>query len=178
MRHLFRQWVSKGADRHEASPRTRSEAGDTLVEVLPALLVLSLASVALILAFSTSISASAEHRRLVTADLVVGSVSQNAIANIEGQLQLFACSTVQSGQSTPVTTTTYLSMVQGLNFALVPAQYSNTYTASITGVEWWNGTAFTSTCDAGDPEEITVTVTNTSTGVTYVNTFVVSFPFL
>ncbi len=176
MRHLFRQWVSKGADRHEASPRTRSEAGDTLVEVLLALLVLSLASVALILAFSTSISASAEHRRLVTADLVVGSVSQNAIANIEGQLQLFACSTVQSGQSTPVTTTTYLSMVQGLNFALVPAQYSNTYTASITGVEWWNGTAFTSTCDAGDPEEITVTVTNTSTGVTYVNTFVVSFP--
>ncbi len=176
MRRLFRQLVSRGARRDETSPRTRSEAGDTLVEVLLALLVLSLASVALILAFSTSISASAEHRRLVTADLVVGSVSQNAIANIEGNLQLFACSSVQSGQSTPVTTTTYLSMVQGLNFDLVPAEYAGTYTASVTGVEWWSGTAFSSTCNAGDPEEITVTVTNTSTGVTYVNTFVVSFP--
>jgi hypothetical protein len=179
MKRLIRQLVSKGAERREPTPRSHSEAGDTLVEVLLALLVLSLASVALIIAFSTSISASAEHRRLVTADLVVGSVSQNAIASIEGNLQLFTCTTLQAGQSMPVTTTTYLSSVQGLGFDLVPAEYTTTpysYSASVTGVEWWNGTSFSSTCSAGAPEEITVTVTNTSTGVSYINTFVVGFP--
>src|ERR1017187_4934660 len=39
----------------------RSEAGDTLVEVLLAIVILGLASVAILLAFATSISGSAEH---------------------------------------------------------------------------------------------------------------------
>ncbi|MGH3733080.1 MAG: beta strand repeat-containing protein, partial [Acidimicrobiales bacterium] len=141
--------------------------------MLLALVVLSLASVALIIAFSTSISASAEHRRLVTADLVVGGVSQDAIASIDAQLNLFACE--QSGSSpTPTTTTTFQSLVSDAD--LVPSTYSSQFTASITGVQWWNGAGFSSTCTAGAPEEVTVTVENSSTGASYTNTFVVTFP--
>ena len=173
MRKALRAAESSGEPRDDATDRKSSEAGDTLIEVLLALLVLSLASVALILAFSTSISASAEHRRLVTADLVVGSVSQNAIANIDSQLQLFAC--YQSGTAPiPVTTTTFQSLVSDAD--LVPSAYSSQFTASITNVQWWNGTSFSGTCTAGAPEEVTVTVINTSTGASYTNVFVVSFP--
>ena len=39
----------------------RSEAGDTLVELLIAMVVLAIASVAILVAFATSISASSEH---------------------------------------------------------------------------------------------------------------------
>ena len=46
----------------EANKSRYSEAGDTLVEVLLAIVILGLASVAILLAFGTSISGSAEHR--------------------------------------------------------------------------------------------------------------------
>ena len=46
----------------------RSEVGDTLIEVLLALVVLGLASVALLIAFGTTISASSDHRGLATSE--------------------------------------------------------------------------------------------------------------
>ena len=49
----------------------RSEAGDTLIEVLLAIVILGIASVAILLAFATTISGSAEHRTLTTADTVL-----------------------------------------------------------------------------------------------------------
>src|SRR5665213_216596 len=68
-----------------------SEAGDTLVEVLLAVMVLGLASVAMIIAFSTSISASAEHRQLSATGIVLDSVSQEVISEIQAQPVLFTC---------------------------------------------------------------------------------------
>src|SRR5487761_2224327 len=68
------------------------DAGDTLVEVLLALMVLGLASVALIIAFSTSISASATHRRLASAQIVLSSTSEQVVAGVTSNLTLFqAC---------------------------------------------------------------------------------------
>lgn len=54
-------------------PERRNEAGETLLEVLLALIILSLASVALITAFGTSVKASAEHRNLAGFDAVLAS---------------------------------------------------------------------------------------------------------
>ncbi len=148
----------------EGITRTRfSEAGDTLIEVLLTLVVLGLASVALIIAFSTSISASAEHRRLATADIVLGSVSQEAIAGIGSQLSLFtSCQTLGYYQTTvPLT---------------VPSSYLTLFSAQITQVQYWNANtaSFTPTCVIDAPQLITVTVTGA--GGPYLNSFVVDYP--
>ena len=65
--------------------RLRSEAGDTLIEVLFAIVILGIASVALLIAFAASISASAVHRGLATFDTVIRSASQQAISQIQQQ---------------------------------------------------------------------------------------------
>jgi type II secretory pathway pseudopilin PulG len=74
---------SKASTRAERAPR--SEVGDTLIEVLLALVILGLASVALLLAFGTSISSSAEHRSLTTFDTVLRTASEEAISQIQNQ---------------------------------------------------------------------------------------------
>jgi hypothetical protein len=165
-------------DRHN-SPRARKdaprrgrsrydEAGDTLVEILLALIVLGLASVALLIAFSTSISASATHRKLATSDIVLSAVSQQAIASINSQLLLF-----QSCQS--------LAYFQANVPMTVPIQYSASYTVQLTSVQYWNTTSASfglpEVCTAQNidqPVEVTVTVTDN--GHSYTNSFVVDYP--
>ena len=63
----------------------RSEAGDTLVEVLLSVVVLGMASVALLIAFGTSISASADHRQLSASGIVLDAVSQQVISEIQDE---------------------------------------------------------------------------------------------
>ena len=59
------------------------ERGDTLVEVLLALVVLGLAGMALLLGFATSITSSAEHRHLATLDASVRAASDEVIAQVQ-----------------------------------------------------------------------------------------------
>ena len=143
-----------------------SEAGDTLVEVLLALIVLGLASVALLIAFSTSISASAEHRTLATDNTVLATATQVTIANIQSQPSLFSC---------PSSLSSYPGY--GPSGITLPAPYAGNYTvlyAASNSVEWWNSTSktFTSTCVANAPELITIYLQ----GTTVTNSFVVDYP--
>lgn len=66
--------------------RGREERGDTLVEVLITVMVVSITSVALLMGFSTSISGSAAHRTLVSNDVVLRTVSQGVYAQVEQQV--------------------------------------------------------------------------------------------
>jgi type II secretory pathway pseudopilin PulG len=156
--------------RTTASNRGRySEAGDTLVEVLLALIVLGLASVALLIAFSTSISASAEHRNLATYDTVLATATQVTIANIQSQPSLFSC---------PAN----LSAYPGYNPPPItlPAPYAGKYTvlydsiAPAVPVQYWNTTSesFGPTCEANEPQLITIYIQGTS----YSNSFIVDYP--
>ena len=74
----------------------RDDRGDTLVEVLITILVVSITSVALLMGFSTSISGSAAHRTLVANDVVLRTVSQGVYAQVEQQVNPLydACATV------------------------------------------------------------------------------------
>ena len=156
----------------------RSEDGDTLVEVLLALVVLALAALALIIAFSTAVSASAFHRQLATAQVALGSASQQAIAEVEANLTLFSnCQTI-SGTSTSYDTLAPLVVTEP------------DYTAAITNVEWWDTNSgqfqpssyFESTygvaCAENEPQSITVTVTytNGTTVKSYSNSVVGDYP--
>ena len=152
----------------------RSERGDTLVEVLLALVVLALAALALIIAFSTTIAASAQHRQLARTDTILATASQELIAAVENQPTLFtdAC-------STPLSQYPFYSTTQGFP---LPAPYtteaqSNTpgyvvQYASSQPIEYWNGTTFTTSCKIGAPQLITIALVGTS----YTNSFVVDYP--
>ena len=159
-----------------AVARDRGERGDTLIEVLLSVIVLGLTGVALLIAFSTSISGSAEHRRLTTANLVLSSASQQAIAQIQSNSNLFTCN-----YSSPVTATTFVAA--GVSFSqqttgstyLAGSNYGS-FTPTISNVEYWNGTSFQTTCVPGDaPEEVTVEVQGIGMSPIF-NTFVVNLP--
>ncbi len=157
--------------------RRRSEAGDTLVEILIALAVIGIAATALLLAFATSISGSGEHRNLATFDTMLRTASAEASSLI--QQQSLADFTSCSGA--------YLVNQQGIPLPNAAAPAANPYSASITGVQYWNSAANppafttlpwtpTTTCPpgvtGGGPQLLTVTVSfhggsgNTSSSLT------------
>jgi hypothetical protein len=161
------------------SENDRSENGDTLVEVLLALVVLGLASVALIIAFATSLSASAEHRSLATVNTVLATVSQEAIASIQEQPALFT--TCYSSPAAAVAA--YQVAVPQSVLSTAPYDGSSTpsFTAAVTSVEYWSASTslFSITnpqCVANVSQEITVTITQASNGAKFSNSFVVNYP--
>lgn len=68
------------------NPDAESDRGDTLIEVLIALVVIGVASVALLLTFSTTVSTSAEYQKLSKTDTVVRSVLEEATSQLQLQL--------------------------------------------------------------------------------------------
>jgi type II secretory pathway pseudopilin PulG len=69
----------------EISCERRSEVGDTLIEVLIAVVIVGLIAVALLGALTTSLSSSADHRYLATMDTVLKSYGETARYDIELQ---------------------------------------------------------------------------------------------
>ena len=64
---------------------TSRDCGDTLLEILITLVVVSLTVVAALFAFSESIGGSATHRTLVTDDVVLRTVAESVYAQVEKQ---------------------------------------------------------------------------------------------
>ena len=149
-------------DVRKSAERQASDRGDTLIEILLALIVLAIGSLAVFLAFTTSINASATHRNVASANVALAAVTEEAQAGISSQLSLFSCPTTLSNFTGNVT-------------LAIPAQDGN-FTAAITSVQWWNGTSFSGTCVPGSAEQFNLTVTNRATNATYATTFVVEYP--
>ena len=147
-----------------------SDAGDTLVEVLIALLVLSIAAVALLLAFGTALTSSGEHRTLTSIAVAEKDVSQQIIAQLENAnpalyLSCAAPSAYQTGSN-------------AVSFTNLPKGYS----ALISKVSYWVPTAappsFTASqagCVSNQPQLVTATLT-TPMKTTSLVTAVVSNP--
>ena len=81
LRRVVARWQHRVAE-----PRS-SERGDTLVEVLLAMVILGIAGVALLAGFATSIAASAEHRNLASLDSSTRIAANEAIADVQQQAQ-------------------------------------------------------------------------------------------
>ena len=153
----------------ERAQSRRSESGDTLIEVLLAIVILGIASVAILLAFATSISGSAEHRNLTTMDTVLRTSAEQAISQIQ------QASSAQWGNCTTNTDTS------NVTFSLPSG-----YTAAITSVRYWSNSNsnFTGSCNpstalspqVNSPQLVQVTATKTSTNATASISFVVSDP--
>jgi trimeric autotransporter adhesin len=173
--------------------RRHDESGDTLIEILIALMVLGMASVALIIAFGTSISASADHRQLSASGIVLDSISQEVISDIQNWQgpsnndpgALFQCGYVYQNYVT-ATAATFAATNPSLpsnftaNFATSNPSNPNQYP-----IEYWNtasnafstgNPAVTNSCAAGQPQLITITITDTTSNQSFTNSFVVDSP--
>jgi hypothetical protein len=185
MTHRPRQLTRRSSGRTTVSTHERGEKGDTLIEVLLAVVVLGLASVALIIAFGTSISASADHRNLTTVRTLLASASQQAIGEMQQTAQQALFASCNAGPGT--VGSPYTTGATAVSFS-VPPSYSSLYSVqfvaasgSLNPVEWWNATSasFQPTCPAGylnGPQLFTISVTQTATGDTYYNSFTVTLP--
>ncbi len=138
----------------KASMRSRddvrdSESGDTLIEVLLALMILGIAGVALLVGFATAITTSSEHRHLASLDSSVRAASAEAIAQVQSaQDDVF-------GSCTPPST--FRPTFNLTSPFTVPA--------SSVSVQYWNGTNFSSNlttnpCTKYGPQLWTMTVTD------------------
>lgn len=180
------RWIMR-----QRSDRVRpdSEDGDTLLEVLVAIVVVALAGVALLGAFAVAIGGSATHRSLTTLNTVLQSFAEEATFQIQLQppplLPLYEACATASGVSTAggASWVSYgNSSLQPLNLYSPPANY----TVKITGIANWNGTAFipymigatnNGTCSSlpEAPQLITATATGPK-GITSSLDFVVANP--
>jgi prepilin-type N-terminal cleavage/methylation domain-containing protein len=152
--------------RARAATEGANERGDTLIELLIALVVLGLASVALITALGTTVSAESDHRDLATFNTILTSSSQQALSEMEQSPNLFTTCPAN-----------LLSYYQAQVPITVASPYASDYTASITSVQYWEGTNFGSACTTNNdvPQEVQVTVTNTTNGEQHTNLFIASY---
>ncbi|HEY5112442.1 MAG TPA: prepilin-type N-terminal cleavage/methylation domain-containing protein, partial [Acidimicrobiales bacterium] len=149
-------WLRRVARRCVRDTTDRSEAGDTLVEVLIALVILGVASVALLVSFATSITASGTYRDVATLDTVLRSASEEVITQIQQQ---------------PAALFESCGGAANVVFTLPTG-----YTAAITSVSYWNGAAFQTTCVPNAEQWITLSVTETQNGRFASNNFIVDDP--
>jgi len=126
--------------------RERSEAGDTLIEVLVSVAILSIAFVALLSAFATSISLSGQHRQVVTLDAALRTASNEAVAQVQASKNnLF-------GQCPdPAYTFNWNLGIPG-------------FTVTSYSFEYWNGSNFSpgNPCTTYGPQQWQLHVSNTS----------------
>ena len=154
----------------------RDEAGDTLIEILLALIVLSLATVALMTAFGTSVNASAEHRRLANFDAVLASSISTTTSLIQQQYPgVFSDCPSPAGSLSGYPSSAALTSaigVAGFTAAIAP-------NGSQPAVEFSSGGVYSPNCtkdNVGNPQLINVVVTDTSTGMTQNDSVVVDNP--
>ena len=145
---ILRRVVARWQVRSSPSSDRFSEDGDTLVEVLLALVVLGIAAMALLFGFATSITASAEHRNLASLDSSTRIAANQAIADVQQE----AGNAANNPFLCPPTSFTP-------TFANLTGSYTVTYTRA-----WWNGSNFASTnpCAQYQPQEYTLTVASSS----------------
>jgi type II secretory pathway pseudopilin PulG len=145
-----------------AARSPRSESGDTLIEVLFALVIIALSVSALLGALITAVATSGEHRSLSVEDTLLRSYVETA----EYQIQV---------QSTPAPLFAQCAPTYPITFSMPPG--SSGYSVSITGVQYWNGSGFDSSCGSNDKKGVQlVTVSSTGPGATQTLSFVVRDP--
>jgi type II secretory pathway pseudopilin PulG len=157
----MRSSAEKSPDSRRAVRSRRSESGDTLIEVLLTIMVLGLASVAVLLALATTISGSAEHRNLTTMDTVLRTAAEQVISEAQqaSSTQFGNCPTTSS----PTSGNTDLS---GLTMSPPLPTY---YSWSVTSAAYWSSVTsdFSGACvpstanvpQVNSPQLVSLTIT-------------------
>jgi hypothetical protein len=162
-----------GSARVLRARKRRPETGDTLLEVLFAVLVLGITSTAILLAFGTSIFGSSEYRSLATTDTVLRTAAEEATNAMQGQATSNWMNCTAASNLNTAQTSWNANPATGAN--VVPLG-SPGYTVTAISATYWNGVVYQeSGCpnSAADPGSaidlsalVSVTVTTTA-GVHY-----------
>ena len=143
-----------------ARSHRRDEDGDTLIEVLLALVVMGITVLAILAAFMTSLSSSSTLRTFAVNDSMLRTVSEQVVAEFQQGNVYLACP-----NATPASYTSALGSALS-----IPPPYSTAgYSAAISAVTYWDGAGFTgtaTTCTPSTssnpsdvPEQLTITIT-------------------
>lgn len=111
------------------------ERGDTMIEILMTLTVLSIAVVALIVTFATGISASVDHKNLAANDVVLRQVEEQAFYQIQQRSSPKALYTscATNAANGPYSGITYNNLASGYTVTMNPIQYWDATTAQFDG---------------------------------------------
>jgi hypothetical protein len=159
----------RGAGEHSR----RTEAGDTLVEVLLAIVILGLTSVAILVAFATSISGSAEHRSVATMDTVLRTAAEETITAIQQQ------SNAQFGlcpANRYQTLAANITLPTGWTMQMVSVQYWDTTTSPASFTTTGCVVSQPTAPQVNSPQLVTITVTSPSLVVSSPLSFAVDDP--
>jgi uncharacterized repeat protein (TIGR01451 family) len=141
--------TAAAACRRKANRDRYDERGDTLLEILMTLIVLSIAVVALIVTFETGISASVDHRNLASNDVVLRQVEEQAFYQIQQQPTPLFTSCATNASNGPYSGITYNNLPSG-------------YSVTLNSIQYWDTTAspaqFDGTCAVNSPQLISLTL--------------------
>jgi type II secretory pathway pseudopilin PulG len=148
----------------------RSDAGDTLVEILVTLAVIGITVVAILSAFATSISATAEHRDIAAGDTVLRTFAEYATYNIQQKSSPFFTTCAATGAYDSNVVTPFNAYLAGLH-TTDPQNRQYTYTIKIYNINNLGTCPATSSIP---PQEIEVSATPPSGATDYLTFMVVS----
>ena len=156
LRDRFRTAMLDAVRRGRVARGSEGDRGDTLIEILITLVIVGLAGIAILGAYTMSINATADYRNVATLNTVLTDASQSAISQIQQQTSPFFTPCVKGDPTNASVVNTYKSDV----VFNAPSGYS----VAVTAVEYLNGTTFTSACSTPTaPQEVFATATNTRT---------------
>ncbi|MGA2970243.1 MAG: type II secretion system protein, partial [Acidimicrobiales bacterium] len=156
--------------------RQRSEEGDTLIEVLMALVVLGIASIALLVGFGTVISGSSVHRTLSNQNLALEAGAQQLAGLIQTSTSPNYLADACVNGSPTYTVANYPDYLANNGSGLLEVEGGNSYyvnyaTSPYTPIQYWNGSAYASTCTSasnGFAQLITIELAGSSKVLTFV----------
>lgn len=138
----------------------RTEAGDTLIEVLIGVVILAFCVTAIMGALTTTLASSGEHRSLAADETLLNSMAEQ----IKDVVELQSSPNWPGGSSGDCPSGTLLAWYQSTNNVPLPSTLTSTgsnypltltnapyvgYTINLTPAVWTNAGAWSSTCPSG-----------------------------
>ena len=182
MRNDLRSSLARRSALKSRRHARRPETGDTLIEVLLAVMVLGIASAAILLAFSTSIFGSSEYKALATTDTGLRGVAEAVTNDLQSQLQPLWTNCGGVGALDAAATQpgeTVVPVPSGYTVSSITATYwsssSGTYVAQNASELPPNPVACPSTADMNPSALVTITILSAN-GTSYSISDVVNDP--
>ena len=137
-------------------PATGADRGDTLIEILVALIIVSIAALALLYAFTTTIRASVEYKGLAYVNGLLNDVAARAKYDVENGTSSNGFQRVDNGCASSNPLTDYVSAtgsdLQNYvdNLSSAGGASPGSYTVNYTSIRFWMGSSWSASFGPND----------------------------
>ena len=149
--------------------RSDDETGDTLIEVLVAILIMGISAVGIFGAYTMSIVGSAQHRTMAALDVALRNIAETATYQIQNRPfspWFSSCAPVSGVVTVTPTGSTVGSLYYNhlaINLTSLSLPASTSYSLDTSSIQYWSGGSWQglSGCPSGNdsPQLITLTAT-------------------